>query len=84
MTSNRIAVFGAVALGVAFGQAHAPSKFDVISVKPGTNCGESGRNGAGGGHNWSPGRLRLECGTVMSLVRMAYVQFADGQPRVPG
>lgn len=84
MTSNRIAALWAVSLGVAYGQTQAVSKFDVISVKPGTTCGDGGRNGTGGGRNWSPGRLRLECRTVMSLVRMAYVQFANGQRRAPG
>jgi uncharacterized protein (TIGR03435 family) len=84
--NNGTAVLWALALGVAFGQAQAqaPSKFDVISIKPGTGCGESGRNGSGGGRNWSPGRLKLECRTVMSLVRMAYAQFANGQRRAPG
>jgi uncharacterized protein (TIGR03435 family) len=33
--------------------------------------------------SWSPGRLSLECQTVMNLVRIAYVQYADGKRRPP-
>lgn len=63
----------------------ATPKFEVISVKPSTNCGDGGGRGGGkGGRSWSPGRLSLECQTVMGLVQMAYVRFADGKPRRPG
>jgi uncharacterized protein (TIGR03435 family) len=60
-------------------------RFEVISVKPSTNCvDDGGRGGGGGRRSWSPGRLSLECQTVMSLVRMAYVQFANGKRTPPG
>ncbi len=89
---QRAAVAGAIAFGIMSGpemraQSAATSKFEVISVKPDTKCGEGGgRDGGagGGGRSWSPGRLSLECRTVMSLVRMAYVQFANGKRRPPG
>lgn len=86
------AVAGAIAFGIISGpetraQSAAKPKFDVISVKPNTKCQDAGGRdggGGGGGRSWSPGRLSLECRTVMSLVRMAYVQFADGTRRPPG
>lgn len=74
----------AIAVGLISAQTQATPKFDIISVKPATNCGDGGRSGGGGGRSWSPGRLSLECRTVMSLVQMAYVQFADGKRRPPG
>jgi uncharacterized protein (TIGR03435 family) len=83
--AHRIGVLLAATIGLASAQPKATPGFEVISVKPATNCGDGGRGaGGGGGRNWSPGRLRLECQTVMSLVRMAYVQFADGKRRPPG
>ena len=55
-------------------------KFEVVSVKPSTTCEDGGGRGGGGmGRlNWSPGRLSLECATVMGLVRMAHVRYAEG------
>ncbi len=67
---------------VAQPAAETTPKFEVISVKPSAACGDGGgRGGDVGGLNWSPGRLSLECSTVMGLVRMAYVRFADGRRR---
>jgi uncharacterized protein (TIGR03435 family) len=83
-------VAGAIAFGIISepeirAQSAAAPKFDVISVKPSTKCqDDGGRGGGGGGRSWSPGRLSLECRTVMSLIRMAYVQFADGTRRTRG
>jgi uncharacterized protein (TIGR03435 family) len=59
-------------------------KFDVASVKRSNGCQDGGRSGdGGGGGSWSPGRLSLECRTVMNLLRIAYVEFADGKRRPP-
>jgi uncharacterized protein (TIGR03435 family) len=89
---RRAAVAGAIAFGIMNGpeiraQSAATPKFEVISVKPNTKCGDGGGRdggGGGGGRSWSAGRLSLECRTVMSLVQMAYVQFANGTRRPPG
>jgi len=68
------------AQAVAQPKPAATPKFVVTSVKPSAACGDGGgRGGDVGGLNWSPGRLSLECSTVMGLVRMAYVRFADGR-----
>jgi uncharacterized protein (TIGR03435 family) len=65
----------------SFGARH----FDVVSVKPcKAEDGDSGGRNGGGTRNASPGRLDLRCRTVKSLVRMAYVQFADGKRTPPG
>ncbi len=53
-------------------------QFEVTSVKRSKSCQDGGRGGPGGG-NWSPGRLTLECRTVMDLLQMAYVQYAGGK-----
>jgi uncharacterized protein (TIGR03435 family) len=84
MTSlTRTVIVLTATITVLSAQAQAPA-FEVISIKPATSCGDGGRGPAAGGRTWSPGRLRLECRTVMSLIRMAYVQFADGKRRPPG
>jgi uncharacterized protein (TIGR03435 family) len=51
-------------------------KFEVASVKP---CRADMNPGARTGGNSSPGRLSIECQTLMGLIRTAYVMFADGQ-----
>jgi len=69
--------------------AIVPLKFEVVSVKPciaGDSAGR-GRNG-GGAASASPGRLDLKCRTVMDLLRMAYLDYADGKwtpagPHIP-
>jgi uncharacterized protein (TIGR03435 family) len=76
----------AICLVVARSQTSIPLKpqFEVASVKRSVGCrDEGGRGGGGGGGSWSPGRLSLECQTVMNLVRIAYVQYADGKRRPP-
>jgi uncharacterized protein (TIGR03435 family) len=62
--------------------AGAP-RFEVASIKP-CNSGDlapgSQRGRGGGGIKWSPGRLTAECTTLDSLVRDAYIRYADGKP----
>lgn len=51
-------------------------KFEVASIKP---CkADAAPNARGGGGNSSPGRLNVECQTVLGLIQAAYVIFADG------
>jgi uncharacterized protein (TIGR03435 family) len=62
--------------------------FETASIKP---CGSGdtggraggGRSGASGTSGPSPDRLSLNCQTLRSLIRMAYVSFADGQRLAP-
>jgi uncharacterized protein (TIGR03435 family) len=61
----------------------AASVFEVASIKRSTACAQSGR-GSGESVSSDPGRLDLRCYTAMELIRMAYVQYADGKPRSPG
>jgi uncharacterized protein (TIGR03435 family) len=67
------------------GQGTGPRHFDVVSVKhcKAADDAGSGRRGSGpaGG---SPGRLDLKCRTVMGLIQLAYLQFADGKRTPPG
>jgi uncharacterized protein (TIGR03435 family) len=59
-------------------RAAAP-KFEVASIKLCRESGSgSGRKTGGRAGNSSPGSLRLECTTVASLIKQAYVLFADG------
>jgi uncharacterized protein (TIGR03435 family) len=57
-------------------------KFEVVSVKP-CNAADmppgGGRGGGGGRAGMDPGRLTLKCLTVDSLIRLAYIRFADGK-----
>ncbi|MGA3242935.1 MAG: TIGR03435 family protein [Bryobacteraceae bacterium] len=65
--------------------AAATLKFEVASVKPcKTEDGGGGGRMGGGGGSPSPGRLHLTCRTVMDLVRMAFLQYADGKSTPPG
>jgi len=58
-----------------YAQTPAPRpEFEVASVKLNPNCG----NWHGGGAPFSPGRLKMECATLQSLIQSAYVFFADG------
>ena len=68
---------------VLWAQAPAP-KFAAVSVRP-CNAGEtvspgSSRGGSAGKINWSPGRVSAGCQTVESLIRDAYLRYADGKP----
>jgi uncharacterized protein (TIGR03435 family) len=61
---------------------HAASRFEVISIKPckGEPAPVPGRKGSRGGRvSASPGRLTIECATLRTLVRTAYIQFAEGR-----
>jgi hypothetical protein len=53
-------------------------KFEVASVKSckAEDGGGGGRRGGSAGSP-SPGRLDLPCRTVIDLVKMAYLQYAD-------
>ena len=78
-----LAAFAACCLahGPAPLQAQSP-RFDVASVKP-CKADDGGRGGSTSG-DASPGRLDLKCRTVMGLIQMAYVQYADGVRTPPG
>jgi uncharacterized protein (TIGR03435 family) len=81
MCLTAIVAIGDTSQTVAQPKPATKPKFEVISVKPNTKCEEDGggRGGGMGGLDWSPGRLSLECSTVMSLVRMAHVRYAEGR-----
>src|SRR5438045_4095104 len=62
----------------------AQQQFEVVSVK---SCKETdlpggghGRNGGAGRISTSPGRLHVECVTLDSLIRDAFLQYSDGEP----
>jgi uncharacterized protein (TIGR03435 family) len=76
--NGRVIVFLAVA-GIVEAQPAAP-QFEVASVKA-CKEGPAGRRSAGG-QTTSPGRLDLNCLTVMDLIRTAYDFFANGVTRV--
>jgi uncharacterized protein (TIGR03435 family) len=65
--------------------AAATPRFEVVSVKP-CKPGDGGGGGRKGGSDGSPspGSLDLTCRTVMDLVQMAYIQYADGELKPPG
>src|ERR1017187_6971903 len=69
--------------------AAAMPKFEVVSVKPSTGCGDGGGakggRGGGAGGSSSPERLDLRCRTVMDLIQMAYVpRDTPRAQRLPG
>jgi uncharacterized protein (TIGR03435 family) len=55
-------------------------RFEVISVKP---CAEQADSLPGGrkgdGQKSSPSRLHLTCQTLMSMIQLAYVNYADAR-----
>ena len=55
--------------------------FEVASIRPSTGCDAGVGRGGGGGSSPSPGRLTVRCGTVASLIRDAYVTYANGLSR---
>jgi bla regulator protein blaR1 len=54
-------------------------KFDVVSVKPCEPNAPGQTRGGGGTPITSPGRLYLQCYPLSSLIREAYLFFADGR-----
>ena len=81
------ALAGPFAIGVAIGIDSAPAiraqsppaapipKFEVAAIKPCDSNAPSGRSGKGGPH---PGRLDVNCATVMRLIENAYGFFSNG------
>jgi hypothetical protein len=68
-----------VPLSMAQSQPEPKLSFDVVSIKPATNCGGSGSAN-------SPGRIVLPCVRLRNLIRMAYSDlFVGGKlaPRLP-
>lgn len=67
-----------------------PPKFEVASIKPcGSDSGGKGGGGARGGGGpggpgLSPDRLSLNCQPLRSIIRTAYVVYADGHRALPG
>jgi uncharacterized protein (TIGR03435 family) len=79
--TTRATVVCALTLGLQAGHSQSqraiPQKFEVASVK---RCGmDVPPNARSGGGSSSPGRLDIECQTVLGLIRTAYVVFADGR-----
>ena len=76
--ASKIAMAMAAVAALASAQT-AVQPFAVVSVKP---CSEGGlppdAKSGGGERSASPGTLRLDCTTVMDLVKSAYVLFANG------
>jgi uncharacterized protein (TIGR03435 family) len=64
--------------------APAAAKFDVVSVRP---CDPKANQIAGGRGGWagtsSPGRLHLDCQSMVMLIHMAYVTFGDDRFNAP-
>lgn len=59
----------------------AAPKFEVAAIKPCRGDDGGGRGGRGGGGTASPGTLTVRCQTMESLIRTAYLQFPNGEPR---
>jgi uncharacterized protein (TIGR03435 family) len=62
-------------------QTQSVPRFDVASIKPCEDA-SAGRRSGGGTGSWSPGRLTLNCQTVMVLIRRAFVDYADGRVHI--
>ena len=74
------AVLAPIFVGMLGAQTQGP-KFEVASIKPckpEDSGGKSGRKSAVPFGASSPGSLTTGCGTVESLIRMAYVSYATG------
>jgi uncharacterized protein (TIGR03435 family) len=73
----------AALLATATGFAQLPDRtvaapqFEVASVKPCRDADAGGRSGAG--QQSFPGRVHIECQSVMSLIAMAYVRYGSGR-----
>jgi uncharacterized protein (TIGR03435 family) len=85
--------FAALATPIAVGMLNAPTvraqsavaawpKFEVASIRPCGNgdFGPVGRGGSkGGGGSFAPGRLTLNCQSVLGLISAAYIINANGR-----
>ena len=87
----RSAILPGLLVVAACGQAPAPPRFEVISVKPCKDVGvgsvqfnQPGEVEARGGStgSGSPNRLSIGCLPLVSLIRMAYLQYAH-DPGMP-
>jgi bla regulator protein blaR1 len=86
------ALAGPVLIGLLLNAGNAPAiraqssaasapRFEVASIKPCQGEPSGGRGGGfGGGIRLSPGRLNADCMTLDSLIRDAYIRYADGKP----
>lgn len=76
------ATCGAFVLGAGLAQPQTDRattpKFEVASIKLCRADSIAGDRGGGSVGEPSPGRLNLNCQTLMGLIRMAYVSFANG------
>jgi uncharacterized protein (TIGR03435 family) len=87
VAANTAALFMVVTQALTLGaQTAAPKpageatpKFDVVSVKP---CRPGGREAGRSGGGTSPGTLQLTCANVSSLIRLAYVDYANGRQSI--
>ena len=82
--SLRVSTFAAdqpaaSAFAPAQGATADKPKFDVVSVKPCESSTPGASRSGGGPPITSPGRLYLQCYRVSSLIREAYLFFADGR-----
>ena len=79
---KKCAAFAAIGIAaVVISRAQPIPKFDVAAIKPCEDT-STGRRGKGGTGSWSPGRLTVNCQTVMSLIQRAYVNFANGRVHI--
>jgi uncharacterized protein (TIGR03435 family) len=77
----RVWVPGFVCVLSVLAAAQPRPVFEVASIKPcQQNQAGGGRKGGRGGPAAQAGRLTLNCQTLGSLIRTAYLQFATGQP----
>jgi bla regulator protein blaR1 len=87
-----MAAVAAVSLPVFVGALRAQTavpKFEVASVRACEGNAGGGRNGdgrgksdrGGGGGNFSPDRLTMNCLPIVALIRTSYIIFADGHVR---
>ena len=79
-----------VASPQAISSALAPA-FEVVSLRPcapGDGVAPAGGRGGGGVAATSPGRLTIQCSTVINLINRAYVSFGNpppiNHPNTPG
>jgi len=77
---RRVAILTLATAAFALAQFERP-KFEVVAVKPcKTGPPAPGRKGSRGGNiSATPGRLTVECATLRTLIRSAYIQFPGGE-----